>query len=329
VTPARVRTWACGLIAAAAFALPLCAGGTFDAARAAAGGQDQPGRLIRLPDGRHLNFRCSGHGSPTVLLEIGFSGTSLGWSKVQRLVEQATSVCAYDRAGAGFSDPGPPPRDAQAVARDLNDALRAGRIAGPYVIVGHSSGGLYARVFAARRHADIAGMVLVDPTVEYQDKRFAAVFGPGAGSLASIRERVASCLKAAEEKASAATGAPSRCVTPGQEALALRPSMWLAQLSELDTLMAESSEEVSRARLVSISAPVIVLTADHSMGDPQADALWSAFHREVARNYENATVRDIASSHMMITERPDVVAGAIVEVVAKSRRAAPPGSGRR
>ena len=232
-------------------------------------------------------------------------------------MEQTTSVCAYDRAGAGFSDPGPAPRDAEAIARDLDQALRAGRIARPYVIVGHSSGALYARVFAARRRADVVGMVLVDPTVEHQDQRFAAAFGPGAGSLASIRERVSACLQAAQTGALAAPkGDLGRCVTPGQEALVQHPSMWLAQLSELDTLMAESSEEVIRARAISISAPVIVLTADHSMGVPQADAFWSALHKEVGRNYEQATVREVSSSHMMITEKPEAVAAAIAEVIA-------------
>lgn len=320
-----IRPWVCGVLAVIAFAFPVASPGRFDVAQGAASaarpGPDRPGRLIRLPDGRRLNFRCTGRGSPTVLLEIGFSGTSLGWSKVQRLVEPMTRVCAYDRAGAGFSDPGPEPRDASAIARDLDYALRAGRIAPPYVIVGHSSGGLYARVFAARRRADIAGMVLVDPTVEYQDKRFAAVFGPGAGTLAPIRERVAACLQAARSKLLAAGSAEfSKCVPPGQEVLAQRPAMWLSQLSELDALMAESSEEAIRARVVSISAPVIVLTADRSFGEPKVEAVWSAMHQEMARNYPNATVRDVASSHMMIIERPDVVAGAIAEVVAKSRR---------
>ncbi len=166
-------------------------------APAAAGPSDPGAQLVRLPERRALAFRCTGNGSPTVILEGGWGATSLGWNRVQRLVAQTNRVCSYDRAGMGLSDPGPLPRDGAAIARDLDMGLRAAKIAGPYVVVGHSAGGLYVRLFADRRPGDVVGMVLVDPSVEYQDRRLSAVFGPGSGSTAALRDRSAACLAAA------------------------------------------------------------------------------------------------------------------------------------
>jgi pimeloyl-ACP methyl ester carboxylesterase len=300
-----------------ALSIALCLAAT-GPSHAAAG----DARLIRLPDGRRLAFRCSGQGAPTVLLEIGFGGDSLGWSKVQRRIEGLSRVCAYDRAGAGYSDPGPLPRDAEAVARDLDAALRSGRIPGPYLVVGHSSGGLYARVFAARRRRDVVGLVLADPTVEHQDWRFAEAFGSGAGDLASIRQRVEACLTAAEGRPGATeTLGSGRCVAAGPPGHAAQPVTWRTQLSELDTLMAASSEQARRTRRLNLTFPVIVLSADHTYPDPRADAFWGQLHADVAGAYPNGVVRRVDSPHMIPTERPDIVADAITELILKARRA--------
>jgi len=142
---------------------------------------EHPARLVKLPDGRRINLRCAGHGSPTVVFDGGYLANSGAWFKVQPQVATLTRACSYDRAGSGFSDPGPLPRDGQAVARDLDQTLRAAGVGGPYILVGHSAGALYARLFADLRPKDVVGMVLVDPTVEHQDQRFDALFGRGAG----------------------------------------------------------------------------------------------------------------------------------------------------
>ncbi|MGH6965185.1 MAG: alpha/beta fold hydrolase, partial [Phenylobacterium sp.] len=88
-----------------------------------------------------------------MLLESGFGAGAFAWGQAQPIVARTTRVCSYDRAGYGFSDPGPSPRDGAAIARDLDAALRRAGERGPFVIVGHSAGGLYARLFAARRHS--------------------------------------------------------------------------------------------------------------------------------------------------------------------------------
>ncbi len=92
---------------------------------------------------------------------------------VQPRVEKFARVCSYDRAGLGFSDPGPMPRDASAITSDLHALLHAAHIPGPYVLVAHSAGELYAQVYAGRYRSEVAGMVLVDPSFPYQAKAMA------------------------------------------------------------------------------------------------------------------------------------------------------------
>lgn len=122
------------------------------------------GRMVDI-GGRRLHIVCKGpeHDSPTVLFEAGAFGFSADWGVVQdRLAARGVRSCAYDRAGLGRSDPGPKPRDGLAVARDLEALLLNAREPGPYILVGHSMAGLYARIFAARNPGQVKGIVLVD-----------------------------------------------------------------------------------------------------------------------------------------------------------------------
>ncbi len=126
-----------------------------------------PGQLVDV-GGYKLHINCIGQGSPTVILESGLANPSSIWGWVQPEVAHATRVCAYDRAGVGWSDPGPEPRDGLQIARDLHTLLGKANVPGPYVLVGHSTGGLYVRVYAAQYPQDVVGMVLVD--VEHPDQ---------------------------------------------------------------------------------------------------------------------------------------------------------------
>ena len=121
-----------------------------------------PGHLVDV-GGRRLYVQCSGSGSPTVVLVSGLAETSVYWGGwIAPAVAQNTTVCAYDRAGQGWSDPPASPQDGAAVATDLHTLLADAHIPGPYVLVGHSTGGAYARVFAARYPDQVAGMVFLD-----------------------------------------------------------------------------------------------------------------------------------------------------------------------
>lgn len=129
-----------------------------------------PRRIGRAIDvgGRALNLYCSGHGSPTVILETGGNSPGYGWVTQQTKIAEFTTTCWYDRAGVGWSDPPSSPRTSTSVVNDLHEMLRRAAMLPPYVLVGASVGGEYIRIYTAHYPADVAGLVLVDSTVPDQ-----------------------------------------------------------------------------------------------------------------------------------------------------------------
>src|SRR5512132_3663891 len=123
-----------------------------------------PGRLVSLGNHR-LHIRCDGDGAPPVIFDAALGGSSLSWSLVHPAVARLTRPCSYDRAGFGWSDAGPLPRTAGRIADELHDLLRAAALAPPYVLVGHSYGGLVTRLYASRHPNDVAGLVLIEPAI--------------------------------------------------------------------------------------------------------------------------------------------------------------------
>ena len=121
------------------------------------------GQLLDV-GGYRMNLSCSGTGAPTVVLMAGAGETSAVWAWIAPAVSRESRVCVFDRAGRGRSDAGPGEQDGVALAADLHTALHRAGVTGPVVLVGHSFGGLYARVYAARYPAEVGGMVLLDAT---------------------------------------------------------------------------------------------------------------------------------------------------------------------
>jgi pimeloyl-ACP methyl ester carboxylesterase len=122
----------------------------------------RPGKLVDIGAGRSLLIHCIGSGSPTVVLEAGFGGDASEWREVQPDIARVTRACAYDRAGFGFSAAPPGVRDARDEIKDLRRLLARSRIDPPYVVAGHSYGGVLARVFAHLHPTETAGLVLID-----------------------------------------------------------------------------------------------------------------------------------------------------------------------
>jgi pimeloyl-ACP methyl ester carboxylesterase len=128
-----------------------------------------PGQLVDV-GGHRLHLHCVGEGSPTVVLDAGLGAFSLDWGAVQPQVATSTRVCAYDRAGLGWSEPGPLPRSPQQFADELHLLLTNAGVEGPYVLVVHSISGKTARLFASQHPNEVAGMVLVDARHESVDE---------------------------------------------------------------------------------------------------------------------------------------------------------------
>ena len=176
--------------ALAVLALASVAGGVETVRAAADATRPPPGRLIDV-GGHRLHLSCTGSGGPTVVLEPGAGLDASDVGLIASGVARDTRVCAYDRAGRGWSDPAEAPQDATQIATDLRTLLHRGQVPGPYVLAGHSFGGLYALTFAARHPGEVAGIVLVDSTAP------AAGTASPAGTAGDLPDRVAALAAAA------------------------------------------------------------------------------------------------------------------------------------
>jgi pimeloyl-ACP methyl ester carboxylesterase len=161
------------LVLVAILVVLLVSGLIYQAVGAAADARNYPppGQLVSVGDYR-LHLYCTGAGSPTVILDTLSGGTSANWGWIQPEVAQTTRVCAYDRAGRGWSDPGIPASDLWTTAENLHTLLQNGAVEPPYVLVGHSIGGLYARAFNHLYPDEVAGLVLVDAAHPEQLDRY-------------------------------------------------------------------------------------------------------------------------------------------------------------
>lgn len=294
-----------------------------------------PQQTARLPSGRRLNYLCLGAGSPTVVLTAGFNDTTLGWEPVHETLARTTRVCAWDRAGFGFSDASPEPQDAAHTTADLEALVTLGAIAGPFIMVGHSAGGLETVIFTHRRAADVAGIVLVDAAHPDQGTAW-AVAAPRASAdatadfIADDSEALA-CLARIR-----ASGQRERCLgRPASEIRGIRagfadvlverwsdPDLIETQVS-LSTEWDNSLQQVGAALGDWGDRPVIVLSAE-TAGLPaefsDEEAALSASKQVLARDYAG---RSTAGRYVLVTEsghyiqddRPEIVVAAVNEEV--------------
>ena len=296
-----------------------------------------PGKLVDI-GGYRLHINCTGTGSPTVILDAGLGGTSLDWSKVQPAVAHFTRVCSYDRAGYGWSDTGPGPRTSQQIVKELHLLLVHGQISGPYLLVGHSVGGLNMRLYAYRYPAEVAGMVLLDATSEHQFAQFGTYppfFPPQAVSAAEqqyllfrgaalfgvARLALQTALFPLEDAASYPAA-----VQPIHLAQAAQTRYFSTQYDEVAALQ-ESAAQVRAARTAIPSyghLPLIVLSQDysqdHSPQGEQTAATWDALQQDLASLSSNSQ-HSVAphSGHYIQLDRPDLAIAAIQSVWQQAR----------
>ena len=223
-------------------------------------------KMVALGDGRRMHLVCLGEGSPTVVFDAGAGGNTGDWRLVHAEIAKTTRACAYDRAGMGLSDPAAPPRDAAATSRDIEAMLTAAGVKGPYVMVGHSLGSYHVRQFANTHARDVVGMVLVDPSGDFQVDRMAAA-APHFAAIANPDAQV-KLLKDCAAKARSQTllhGSPDFAACSGNEA-----ARFETVASEIETMMRLSSPELVASRRSYGAMPLIVLTrGDFTRGTPK------------------------------------------------------------
>ena len=134
------------------------------------------GQLVDVGPYR-LHLECTGSRGPTVILEPGGGGSAASMGLIAPAVARDSRVCVYDRAGRGWSDPAASPPDGAQIATDLHTLLDRAHVPGPYVLAGHSFGGLYVRTYAAKYPEEVAGLVLVDSTAAHNTPRVRAEGG--------------------------------------------------------------------------------------------------------------------------------------------------------
>ncbi len=296
-----------------------------------------PGKLVDI-GGYRLHINCTGTGSPTVILDAGLGGTSLDWSKVQPGVARFTRVCSYDRAGYGWSDTGPGPRTSQQIVKELHLLLAHAQISGPYLLVGHSVGGLNMRLYAYRYPQEVAGMVLLDATSEHQFAQFGTyppVFPPQAVSAAeqqlmlfrgvALFGMARLALQTGLFPLVDAAAYPA-AVQPIHLAQTEQTRYYSTQYDELAALQ-ESAAQVRAARTASPSyghLPLIVLSQDysqdHSAQGKQMAATWDALQQDLASLSSNSQ-HSVAghSGHYIQLDRPDLAITAIQSVWQQAR----------
>jgi pimeloyl-ACP methyl ester carboxylesterase len=158
--------------------------------KADAGAYPMSGQLVDV-GGHRLHLRCTGSGTPTVVLQPGGGDFSSAMAWIEPAVADHTRVCVYDRAGRGWSEPAASPQDATAIAADLHTLLDRANVPGPYVLAGHSFGGLYVLAHADQYPDDVAGLVLIDATDPAAHADAAKAKAYDTGSYDAATDRVA------------------------------------------------------------------------------------------------------------------------------------------
>jgi pimeloyl-ACP methyl ester carboxylesterase len=314
----------------------------------------EPQDLVAIDGPRRLNLYCDGSGSPNVVLDAGSGNSIATWRVVQAEIAKLTRVCAYDRAGLGFSDGAARPSDLKNIVDDLRRLVKAAQIPTPLVYVGHSLAGAISLLYVATYPDDIAGAVLVEPAFAGDLAAMQAKLPPGErNAVAEAFDRILDadrvCLALARkgELANPSTVASRRCLDlswnpdrlddimrPAMVDLQTLPRVWEAQISELASFVpSDGRPDVDSAELDAVKPsfgdkPLVVLTRGVEEGAPGVplahlhgvEAAWRAGHDRIAAlstRGDNTIVP--GARHYIQIDRPEAVIDAVRSVVAAVR----------
>lgn len=266
-----------------------------------------PGRFVTV-DGARLHLWCIGDGSPTVVLEAGLGGTTLQWSWLQPELAHSTRVCSYDRPGLGWSDPLPMPHDGRSQARLLHRLLNAAGEHGPFVLVGHSIGGSYARLYRDQFRNEVQGIALLDSVQSGYCERM-----PGAEQ--SMRDLAARLdLSRHTARLRAASLLMPTPVSYSQLPEPVRPALdsFLNSPTHLEAMQGEAEQWFQTMKQISSvrplgSLPLLVLSAEVSGGPVRTEWMssWGEMQKDLGMLSRQSEVRVVpGANHESIVTSP-------------------------
>lgn len=280
-----------------------------------------PGRRVKVGDHR-LHINCTGSGSATIVFESALGGWSIDWALLHSRLPATVRACSYDRAGYGWSDPSHRRYSPDQVAEELHALLKAAAVPAPYVLVGHSIGGLYVRQFAHLYPDETAGLVFVDSSHEEMMRRYPpdselirrtgmirflriARFATVTGATRLFRMPVANLpdLRGDQRKVALAIG--------------YRFANYDAFYNESAAFITASKDP--RFKPPSLPhVPLVMLTSKKNLDDEYGD-LWHDLQSDLATSVRDSEQAVVDSGHFIQIEQPDAVAQAIVRVLERAR----------
>jgi len=299
---------------------------------------ENPQRLVTIGSGQRLNIYCTGRGSPTVVFDSGLGEKTANWGLIQPAVAKRTRACSYDRAGLGFSDPPNRSSTSANMVDDLHRLLQAARIRSPFILVGHSLGGMNIKLYAETYLSEVSGLVFVDPSHEDLGKGAWEIDPESQKTYAPYMEALHRCLEANPKDFVAGSELVKNC-GPFQDShysaainaiemeRGKQHGRLQARISEQENVWFTSADQVRAAYRPLGTIPIIVLTHEAFPRGPaetqeQRDAknkLWLNLHEQIAAmSTRGKRITVEKSGHYIQLEQPQIVIDSIFEVLQDS-----------
>jgi pimeloyl-ACP methyl ester carboxylesterase len=289
-----------------------------------------PGRIYKV-NGYGMHLYCTGTGAPTVIVEAGLGNDFISWQKVQPEVAKFARICTYDRAGLGWSEDQPGPHDAEHIARQLHALLTTAGENAPFVLVGASAGGFYARQFVSEYPRQVAGMVFSDSSVPDQVRDMPTGGWTAEKARQIHHDNMWDLIKQSTGWARL-RGECKGDVEQGLDAWrnlaragACRPAYARAGLAEWDEFW-HSADQAAQAHCCG-AIPLVVVSQDPDRPKAGWDAqsiagqlIWNRLQESLkALSPQSRRIIARGSRHHVMIDRPDVVIGAICQVISDVR----------
>lgn len=285
-------------------------------------GKAPPGQLIDIGNHCRLHIFRMGEGKPPVILECGTGGISLDWFPLQKEISQLTSVYSYDRAGSGWSDASPHSRSIPQVVKELHCLLSLSGVSEPYILVGHSLGGLFIQYYARQYPKEVAGMVLIDSShpkiYQYLPPQLARK------NRKELINRWIYSLVGLLPAPHLENVLPD--VQQAYSKLLARPSYWHSLLSQNKHLNKETVVELFDNAGAFPNIPVTVLTPKTANWlaqiTPELPELWLEAQKELANLSQTGKLVFVESGHSIPDENPGAIMDAVRQMLIQVQKCA-------